>query len=228
MSACPSFPEPPALKQLGALYAEFGADLPRTRARTPIPLRLAVSLEWPAVPVRGGDSRWEHPSGCDRRLGCHCHTRHIGEILPPGSGPGALRRPDAATFARALTGRDTAALETLVAARAADAALMPSRASATATPTNPTCPMRRSSSASATAAQERCRSCAATASTCAAPGRPPPSRTSSFPPSSKTAGHPRPGPIARGRQRNRLLPASTREPRCDRNGRLGRQRDLAS
>lgn len=127
MPACPSSPVPPALQQLGALYAEYGTDLltclehvPDHRSRFGRRYPLNGLLCLCAAAMCGGNT---HPAAIAdwAATAAEITLERLG--LASRSWTGALRRPDATTITRALTGLDTAVLETLVAARAADAAL---------------------------------------------------------------------------------------------------------
>lgn len=115
------------LKQLGALYAEYGADLlgclehvPDHRSRFGRRYPLSGLLCLCAAAMCGGNT---HPAAIADWAATAAEATLADLGLASRSWTGALRRPDATTIARALTGLDIAALETLVAARAADAAL---------------------------------------------------------------------------------------------------------
>ncbi|MCH7231590.1 ISAs1 family transposase [Glycomyces sp. L485] len=115
------------MKQLGALYAELGADLlaclehlPDHRSRFGRRYPLSGLLCVCAAAMTGGNT---HPVAIADWAATAAEVTLEVLGLASRSVTGALRRPDATTIARALTGLDVAALETLVAARAADAAL---------------------------------------------------------------------------------------------------------
>ncbi len=127
MPACPSSPVPPALRQLGSLYAELGADLlkcleaiPDRRGKSGRRYRLSSLLAVCAAAVLGGQD-------CPAAIADWAATATPTTLRTLGfrsrSWTGALRLPDETTIARALAGLDIAALERAVAARAAGAAL---------------------------------------------------------------------------------------------------------